>query len=135
MAEEVTLRQVSDAIEAILSDMVPDIPWKTGIMGPAFPKSVTGYICCNGVRYQPFVKEDSESIAEFSLTIISPNPAGDPGNTTLVEDYAMKVRAVLDQEYTLDGWAVDSSVESITFGTPQGISTIGAAVLRFLVKF
>lgn len=135
MAEEVTLRQVSDAIEAILSDLVPDIPWRTGIMGPAFPKSVTGYICCNGVRYQPFVKEDSESIAEFSLTIISPNPAGDPSNTTLVEDYAMKVRAVLDQEYTLDGWAVDSSVESITFGTPQGISTIGAAVLRFLVKF
>lgn len=135
MAEKVTLRQVSDAIEAILAELVPEIPWETGIMGPAFPKSVKGYICCNGIKYEPFVKTDPESVAEFSLTIINPNPAKDPGNTTQVEDYAMKVREVLDQEYTLDGWAVDSSVESITFGTPQGISTIGAAVLQFLVKF
>lgn len=130
-----TLRQVSDAIAAILTDLVPEIPWQVSIMGPAYPKTTTGFICCDEVKYNAFAKDDDEAVAEFSLTILSPNPKSDPTNTTIIEDYAMRVRDVLEQERKLDGWALDSSVESITFGTPAGISAIGVAVIRYLVKF
>ncbi len=135
MMPNTTLRQVSDAIAAILSDLVPSIPWQVSIMGPAYPKTTTGYICCDEVKYKPFAKDDDEAVAEFSLTILSPNPKSDPTNTTIIEDYAMKVRDVLNKNNKLDGWALDSSVESITFGTPAGISAIGVAVIQFLVKF
>lgn len=130
-----TLRQVSDAIAAILTNLVPEIPWQVSIMGPSYPKAITGFICCDEVQYKAFAKDEDEATAEFSLTILSPNPKIDPTNTTIIEDYAMKVRGVLEQERKLDGWALDSSVESITFGTPAGISAIGVAIIRYLVKF
>lgn len=135
MMPKATLRQVSDAIAAILTDLVPEIPWQVSIMGPSYPKTTTGFICCDEVKYEAFAKDESEAMAEFSLTILSPNPKSDPTNTTIIEDYAMKVRDVLTKESKLYGWALDSSVESITFGTPAGISAIGVAVMKFLVKF
>ena len=51
MAYGVTLRQVSDALMAILSDRVPEIPWKAAVMGPSFPKGLTGFVCCDEVDY------------------------------------------------------------------------------------
>ena len=135
MAYGVTLRQVSDALMAILSDRVPEIPWKAAVMGPSFPKGLTGFVCCDEVDYEPFVKGDRIAEAVFGIQIICPNPKGKETDTTLVEDYAMKVRRVLAEEWTLDNWAVDSTVNSITFATPAGLSSIGIAIIKYTVGY
>lgn len=129
------LRNVSEAIEAILSNEVAEIPWKTGIMGPQFPKELTGFICCDEIQYHALDKEESMVTATFAVQIICPNPKDDPQNTTAVEDYAMKVRQVLAKERKLDGWASDSYVDSITFATPAGTTSIGIAILKFVVNY
>nr|DAI69138.1 MAG TPA: Minor tail protein U Alpha-Beta fold, VIRAL PROTEIN [Caudoviricetes sp.] len=129
----VTLRRIADAIEAILEDKVPEIPWQYAVLGPVFPKTLTGYICCNEIKYDPFVKSDNIAVADFAIQIICPNTQ--KGDATAVENYAMKVRETLGAERTLDGWAEDSSVQAIVFGTPAGSQNIGIAVIDFTVKY
>ena len=131
----VTLRQVSDAIEAILADQVPEIEWKAAILGPVFPKTLTGYICCDNIEYGAFTKKEDLVEATFAIQIICPNPKDDSEATAPVEDYAMKVRKVLADNWELDGWAEESAVKTITFATPAGMATVGAAILEFHVKY
>lgn len=131
----VTLRQVSDAIEAILEDQVPGIEWKQAVLGPVFPKTLTGFICCDSISYEPFTKGDAIAEATFGIQIICPNPKGNPQATAPVEDYAMQVRDVLAKEWMLDNWAEDSSVEKITFATPAGMPSVGVAIIEFHVKY
>lgn len=105
-------------------------------MGPSYPKAITGFICCDEVQYKAFAKDEDEATAEF----FSDNPQPKPKERPYQHDNHRglcyeSARHVLEQERKLDGWALDSSVESITFGTPAGISAIGVAVIRYLVKF
>lgn len=130
-----TLRQVSDAIEAILEDKIPDIEWKAAVLGPVFPKTLTGYICCDSVDYNVDTKGADTAEATFAIQIICPNPKENPEGTEYVENYAMQVRETLAEEWDLDGWARDSSVEKITFATPAGISSVGVAILEFHVQY
>lgn len=131
----VSFRRVADALEAILEDRVPEVVWKTAIAGPVFPKQLTGYLCCDSIEYSPYVKGESITEAVFLIEIICPNPKEAPDSTTPVEDIAMKVREVLAEERTLDGWAEDSSVYKITFATPAGMNATGAAILEYHVKY
>lgn len=129
------LREVSDALEAILEDKVPEIAWKQAVMGPTYPKALTGFICCDKIEYNQTEKTgEPQATATFALQIISPNPKSDPTNTTMIEDYATKVKAVLGEERTLDGWALDSAVKSIQFATPAAVTNIGIAIIEFVVK-
>lgn len=129
------LREVSDALEAVLEDLAPEIAWKQAVMGPTYPKKLTGYICCDKIEYDQETKTgEPQATATFALQIISPNPKSDPTNTTMIEDYATKVKGILDKERTLDGWALDSGVTSIQFATPAGMTNIGIAIIEYLVK-
>lgn len=131
---DVTLRNVSDAIQAILEDKVKDIEWKQAVMGPIFPKTLTGFICCDEVTFDPATKIEPLAKAVYGVQIVCPNPSKDT-STTLVEDYAMATMEALRGEPKLDGWAVDSNVESITFGTPAGNATIGIAIIKLSVMY
>ncbi len=129
------LREVSDALEAILEDRASEIVWKQAVLGPTYPKELTGYICCDKIEYSQVEKTgEPQATATFALQIISPNPKSDPTNTTMIEDYATKVKGVLDEERTLDGWALDSAVKSIQFATPAAVTNIGIAIIEFVVK-
>lgn len=129
------LREVSDALEAILEDRASEIAWKQAVMGATYPKELTGYICCDKIEYSQVEKTgEPQATATFALQIISPNPKSDPTNTTMIEDYATKVKAVLGEERMLDGWALDSAVKSIQFATPAAVTNIGIAIIEFVVK-
>ena len=48
-------RQVTNELYEILKDEVPEISnWKQEVLGPAYPKELTGFICCDTVEYAPF---------------------------------------------------------------------------------
>lgn len=129
------LREVTDALEAILEDEAPEVRWKQAVLGPTYPKGLTGYICCDKIEYEQTSKAGTpQATATYAIQIISPNPKSDPTNTTIIEDYAAKVKEILDKERTLDGWALDSAVKSIQFATPAAVSNIGIAIIEFLVK-
>lgn len=130
-------RQVTNELYEILKDEVPEISnWKQEVLGPAYPKELTGFICCDTVEYAPFSKGMREATAVYTIEIICPNPKGHEQDTAPVEDLAMKVKGVLANNETLDGWAKSSFVNKIVFGTPAGqSSSIGIAVFSFTVTF
>jgi hypothetical protein len=130
-----SLRKISDELEAILTDEIPAIPWKSEVMGPAFPKELKGFICCDSVDFSPNTKVSQIAEAEFTIEIICPNPKDKANDTTLVEDYAMQIKDVLQKNRSIDGWAQDSAVRKILFATPAGVSSIGIAIISFIVKY
>lgn len=135
MSEAVTFRRVADALQAILEEEVPEVPWRYEVLGPVFPKDPTGFIACDEMNYKPFNKGDALAEATFGIQIIYPNPNKQQENAANVEDLAVKVRRVLTNNNTLDGWAVDSTVERIVFGAAAGNNRIGTALLSFTVKY
>lgn len=130
----VTLRHVTDALEAVLEDRVKGIDWTVSIMGATYPKKTTGYIICDGVSYENFRKEEQIAKATFGIQIICPNPKKEV-HTEIVEDLAMQVRQVLKEEYDLDGWVMDSSVNRVDFATAKGLPYIGVAIIEYEVKY
>lgn len=133
--ERITLSKITDAIDAILSEELPAIPWKQEVLGPVFPKTVTGYICCDSVEYGLMDKLTPTAKAVYTIEIISPNPKGKEYSTNLIEGYAMDARDILRNNERLDGWAIKSAVNKIIFATPSGIANIGVAVMEFEVVF
>lgn len=131
-----TLHQISDELMEILKDECAAIPWKSTVMGPTYPKELTGFVCCDSVEYEPFSKADTKAVAVFTVEIICPNPkTAEVGDTRAIEQLAMNVKRVLRKNNTIDGWAQDSSVDKILFATPAGIANTGVAVLQFSIQF
>jgi len=132
--DKVTLRRVSDAIEAILGEKFPAVEWVQATLGPVFPKVLTGFICCDEIIYAPQTKLNPVTTAYFIIEIICPNPVREAADNE-VEDLATAVREALSENDNLDGWAESSMVNRIQFGTPAGNASIGAALMELEVKF
>ncbi|SUP42249.1 hypothetical protein [Veillonella criceti] len=128
----IPISRISDAIDAILSEKLPHIPFKQEVLGPTYPKELTAYICCDTISYEKQNKGCEIGMATYTIQIICPNPKG---ITNEIEGYAMDVCEVLRNEYTLDDWAMDSHVKKVIFATPAGISTIGVAVITLEVEY
>lgn len=114
---------------------MPQVAWKAAVMGPVYPKVLTGFICCDAVQYERFTKEHNKATAVYVLRLICPNPKDMELATEPIEDMAMQVKEILRDNPTIDGWARDSFVNLIQFGTPTGMPTIGEAILQLVVDF
>jgi len=117
-----------------LAEEIPGVEWKQSTLGAVFPKTLTGFICCDEIIYEPQTKLNCITTAYFIIEIICPNPVREVADQE-IEDIAAKVREILDANATLDGWAEQSNVNRIQFGTPAGNQTIGAALMELEVKF
>ncbi|AXB81780.1 hypothetical protein ACG98G_00205 [Megasphaera hexanoica] len=128
-------RQIANEITAILEDEFPDMTWKSAVLGPAYPKTLTGYVCCDTITFDPFTKSKKQASATFTIEVICPNPKEKADNTQYIEDLAMEINDVLTENKTIDGWADDSRVEKIVFATPAGRPEIGIAIFTFTVEY
>lgn len=128
-------RQIANEICEILKDEFPDMVWLNAVSGPAYPKELTGYICCDSITYELFSKEKRQASAVFTIEIISPNPKGKETDAQYIEDLAMEVDEVLRENETIDGWAESSNVDKILFATPAGMTNIGLAIFQFTVTY
>lgn len=128
-------RQIANEICEILKDEFPDMVWLNAVSGPAYPKELTGYICCDSITYEPFSKGKRQASAVFTIEIISPNPKGKEADAQYIEDLAMEVDEVLRENETIDGWAESSNVDKILFATPAGMTSIGLAIFQFTVTY
>ena len=63
-----------------------------------------------------------------------PNPKGEELKTRPVENMALHIREILAKDYSLGGWALNSSVDRIIFGTPAGMNTVGRALILYTVE-
>ena len=126
------LHQIGDAIAAILADEQPEIPWRQEVLGPVFPKALTGYICCDSVEFTATSKLSTKAKAVYLIQIISPNATAE---TSRIEDLAMMTRKVLARNSALDNWADHGFVSQIIFGTAAGNNKIGTALLTYEVQF
>lgn len=134
MSEKTNLRRISDEIEAILAEKLPNVEWIPATLGAVFPKVLSGFICCDEIIYEPQTKLNRITTAYFIIELICPNPVREEADQQ-VENLAVRVREVLEENPTLDGWAEYSNVNRIQFGTPAGSAAIGAAIMEFEVKF
>lgn len=128
-------RKIADEIQAILSEEFPDVVWRTAVLGPTYPKELTGYICCDSITFEPYHKIRRQASATFTIEIIAPNPRGQEMDAQYLEDLAMEVKDVLTENATIDGWAEDSNVDKVVFATPAGIANIGLAIFQFTVNY
>lgn len=134
MSAKTNLRRISDEIEAILAEELPNVEWIPATLGAVFPKVLSGFICCDEIIYEPQTKTNRITTAYFIIELICPNPVREEADQQ-VENLAVRVREILENNPTLDGWAEYSNINRIQFGTPAGSAAIGAAIMEFEVKF
>lgn len=128
-------RMIANEIVEILKDEFPDMVWKSAVLGPSYPKELTGYVCCDTITFEPYSKKSRQALAVFTIEIICPNPKNKADDTQYIEDLAMEVKDVLCENRTIDGWAQDSCIDKIVFATPAGRPDIGIAIFSFTVEY
>jgi hypothetical protein len=128
------LHRISDELLAILKEEVPDIPWTESVIGPSFPQTLTGYICCDTVEYESYTKQAAAANALYTIEIICPDPQH-MNSVRQVETLAIQVKDVLRKNGNIDGWALSSMVNRIVFATPAGMKHVGVAIMEFAVRF
>lgn len=122
--------EVAAALLELLQEEVPEVlDWKGAVTGVKRAKEVTGTISCDRVKYAFDAKGEREATAEFSIWLLDPNSEAG------VDQIADHVDAVLTENPTINRWATDSAVKSITFGVAQGKETAGLACIIFEVKY
>lgn len=128
------LHEVANALNAILMDEVPEIPWVERVQGLNVPTELEGTFSCNGVTFSRSTVTSTECKADYVLYIIDPSEGKD--DPRYIETLALKVRDVLSANSTLDNYATNSYVSGITFGTSRGgEGDISAAILKLTILF
>lgn len=133
--EKYTLHNISNYILELLKQEMPEIKWEEKVLGAVFPKETTGLVYCDSLEFQNTGKTISEAKAVYGIDIICPNPKGEELKTRPVENMALHIREILAKDYSLGGWALNSSVDRIIFGTPAGMNTVGRALILYTVEF
>ena len=127
------LHEVANALMNLLNDTLPDIPWQERVIGLQIPKELTGSFCCTGIDFKRVDKTTTECVAKYTVYIIDPTVNRvEPRN---VETLALQIRDVLTKNNDLDGWAIDSVVDSIAFATAGGRNDVGAAIIEYTIIF
>lgn len=85
-------RMIANEIVEILKDEFPDMVWKSAVLGPSYPKELTGYVCCDTITFEPYSKKSRQASAVFTIEIICPNPKNKADDTQYIEDLAMEVK-------------------------------------------
>ena len=130
--EKYTLHNISNYILELLKQEMPEIKWEEKVLGAVFPKEMTGLVYCDSLEFQDAGKMMSKAKAVYGIDIICPNPKL---KTRPVENMALHIREILAKDYSLGGWALNSSVDRIIFGTPAGMNTVGRALILYTVEF
>lgn len=123
------LTGLSAAILSILEQAVPDISWVHEMKGASIPAVPMGTVSADEIRYESKTKFSDMATVSFSIYLIVPEPS-----ELNVEQLAMSVKQTLSDHYDVDGYAYNSFVRRIIFGTAPGVKQAGAALLVYDVE-
>ncbi len=122
-------QEVTDAIERILTDELPEIPWTVLVKGLKRSKQTEGTISCDEVTYSYEAKGCRNARATYSLCVLS---AGDGVDIDAIAD---RLDAVILKNPTLDNWATTARITQILFGVAQGRDEAGVFVATLDVTY
>lgn len=106
--------EVTQAIYRILTDEVPQIPWRVLVKGLSRGKGTEGSISCDNVQYTRDAKDMRQARAFYTIAAI----AGSDGDD--IDVIADAVDLSLMKNPTLDNWATDARITEILYGVAQG---------------
>lgn len=123
-------QEVTDAIERILKDEIPEIPWTVLVKGFKRSKQTEGTISCDEVSFSDEAKGERTARAIYSICAIS--GAADDVNIDFIAD---KLDEVILNNPTLDDWATTAKITQILFGVAQGGVEAGAFIATLDVTY
>ena len=124
-----TKSTIQAALVENLRSLFPSITWTATIIGAKVGRGVVGSVECDRVAFEYPAKDIIDATATFHVYLISAS------STESVEAAAVDVMKALRANPTIDGAAIDSGVQRIIYGTPQGAPKATAAEITYEVLY
>lgn len=115
-------QEVTDAIERILKDELPEVPWTVLVKGIKRSKQTEGTISCDEVNFSFDAKGSRNARALYSISAIA------SGDSVDIDALADNLDKVILNNPTLDNWATTARITQIFFGVAQGREEAGAFI-------
>ena len=124
-----TKKELTKKIIELLTEGVPDVQWLEAVIGIRLGKGVVGTVACDRVSFEYPSKDIIDATAVFTVVLIDVN------GSEAMDDRAEQVMKLLRANPTIDGAAIDSGVQRIIYGTPQGAPKATAAEITYEVLY
>ena len=122
-------QEVTDAIERILKDELPEVPWTVLVKGIKRSKQTEGTISCDEVNFSFDAKGSRNARALYSISAIA------SGNSVDIDALADNLDKVILNNPTLDNWATTARITQIFLGVAQGREEAGAFIAYLDVTY
>lgn len=122
-------QEVTDAIERILKDELPEVPWTVLVKGIKRSKQTEGTISCDEVNFSFDAKGSRNARALYSISAIA------SGDSVDIDALADNLDKVILNNPTLDNWATTARITQIFFCVAQGREEAGAFIAYLDVTY